>query len=110
MNRVIKDIAVSARADVGQLFAEMLCTDSEVNVQIAEAWNVQPTEVRTRIFNVVSETQERFARLVYERCIQVIEDNIPEVDNPRTEDYWDIGYQQAMKDCIHHIREHFEGQ
>ena len=68
MNERIRELANNAGVDAGQLFAEMLCTDSEVNVKIAEAWNAQPDEVRQRIFQVIEQNQSKFAELIVEEC------------------------------------------
>ena len=69
MNERIRELANNAGVDAGQLFAEMLCTDSEVNVKIAEAWNAQPDEVRQRIFQVIEQNQSKFAELIIEECM-----------------------------------------
>ena len=74
MNERIKELAELARMDVGTLFAEMLCNDSEVNVKIAEAWNSQPREVRTRIFQTIEQNQKKFAELIVKECVDVIYD------------------------------------
>ena len=73
MNERIKELANNAGVDAGQLFAEMLCTDSEVNVKIAEAWNAQPDEVRQRIFQVIEQNQSKFAELIVRECASWIE-------------------------------------
>ena len=68
MNERIRELAEQAKVDVGTLFAEMLCNDSEVNVKIAEAWNAQPQEVRTRIFQTIEQNQKKFAELIVREC------------------------------------------
>ena len=51
---------------------------------------------------------ERFAELIVRECVQTLIDNTPErYTNESAEEDWDKGYDRAMKDCIHHIREHF---
>ena len=80
MNTRIRELAEQASVDAGQLFAEMLCTDSEVNVKIAEAWNAQPDEVRQRIFQVIEQNQSKFAELIVRECAQVSEDDITDGD------------------------------
>ena len=64
MNERIRELMEQAGVDAGQLFAEMLCADSEVNVKIAEAWNAQPDEVRQRIFETIEQNQSKFAELI----------------------------------------------
>ena len=47
----------------------------------------------------------RFAEMIIEECLQTIKDNIPE-DSEDDLDF-DFGYKQGMRDCLHHISEHF---
>ena len=52
---------------------------------------------------------ERFARKIVEECVQTLVVNMPELyTNEVAEEDWDKGYDQAMKDCVHHILDHFE--
>jgi hypothetical protein len=51
---------------------------------------------------------EKFAELIVQECIQTIIDNTP-APNPEFDTVWELGYNRAMKDCIHHIAEHFDG-
>jgi len=52
---------------------------------------------------------ERFAELIVQECIQTLLDNTSsEYTNEVAEEDWDRGYDRAMKDCVHHIKEHFE--
>jgi acyl-CoA reductase-like NAD-dependent aldehyde dehydrogenase len=99
MNERIRELANNAGVDAGQLFAEMLCTDSEVNVKIAEAWNAQPDEVRQRIFQVIEQNQSKFAELiVLEMC--------KELDKAQ----WDKGEDWVCADgtrIIPQIKQHF---
>lgn len=87
MNERTKELAEQAGVDAGQLFAEMLCNDSEVNVKIAEAWNAQPDEVRQRIFQVIEQNQSKFAELIVKETInemigQLWNYGIDESNNP----------------------------
>jgi len=72
MNKQILELAEHANADVGQLFAEMLCNDSDVDEKLAEAWNSQPTEVRQRIFRVIEQNQTKFAKLLIDACCSIV--------------------------------------
>lgn len=73
MNERLKQLAEQAKVDVGTLFAEMLCNDSEVNVKIAEVWNSQPQEVRTRIFLTIEQNQKKFAELIIQECLNIMQ-------------------------------------
>ena len=49
-----------------------------------------------------------FAKLIVQECIQTLIDNTPErYTNESAEEDWDKGYDRAMRDCVHHIQEHF---
>ena len=51
---------------------------------------------------------EKFAALIVRECVQTLIDNTPErYTNESSEEDWDKGYDRAMKDCVHHIKEHF---
>jgi len=51
---------------------------------------------------------EKFAELIVRECVQTLIDNTPErYTNEAAEEDWDKGYDQAMKDCVHHIQKHF---
>lgn len=51
---------------------------------------------------------EKFAELIVRECVQTLIDNTPErYTNESAEEDWDKGYDRAMKDCVHHIQEHF---
>ena len=51
---------------------------------------------------------EKFAELIVQECVQTLIDNTPErYTNESAEEDWDKGYDRAMKDCVHHIQEHF---
>ena len=50
----------------------------------------------------------KFAELIVGECVQTLLDNTPEqFTNEAAEEDWDRGYDQAMRDCVHHIQEHF---
>lgn len=52
--------------------------------------------------------REKFAQLIIRECVQTLIDNTPErYTNEAAEEDWDKGYDRAMKDCVHHIQEHF---
>lgn len=49
-----------------------------------------------------------FAELIVKECVQTLIDNTPErYTNESAEEDWDKGYDRAMTDCVHHIKEHF---
>lgn len=48
-----------------------------------------------------------FAVLVVKECAQTVIDNTPLLDSNEAKEDWNKGYDRAMKDCIHHIKEHF---
>jgi len=53
-------------------------------------------------------TVEKFAELIVKECVQTLLDNTPDpFTNEAAEEDWDRGYDQAMRDCVHHIKEHF---
>ena len=52
--------------------------------------------------------RHKFAKLIVQECVQTLIDNTPErYTNESAEEDWDKGYDRAMKDCVHHIQEHF---
>jgi len=53
-------------------------------------------------------TMDIFAELIVRECVQTLIDNTPErYTNESAEEDWDKGYDRAMRDCVHHIQEHF---
>lgn len=50
---------------------------------------------------------EKFAELIVKECAQTLIDNTPVLDEYESQEDWDRGYGRAMRDCIHHIKEHF---
>lgn len=53
-------------------------------------------------------SKEKFAELIVRECVQTLLDNTPErYTNEVAEEDWDKGYDRAMRDCVHHIQEHF---
>jgi hypothetical protein len=54
--------------------------------------------------NKDEESIEYFAELIVKECVQTLLDNTPEQS---AEEDWDKGYDRAMRDCVHHIKEHF---
>jgi len=58
--------------------------------------------------SVVTIDAERFAGLIVGECVQTLLDNTPDLfTNEVAEEDWDKGYDRAMRDCVHHIKEHF---
>ena len=52
--------------------------------------------------------KQKFAELIVLECVQTLIDNTPErYTNEAAEEDWDKGYDRAMRDCVHHIQEHF---
>jgi hypothetical protein len=51
--------------------------------------------------------QLKFAELLVKECTDVIDSNTPCFDLNESRDPWNQGYEQAMMDCIHHLKEHF---
>lgn len=54
-----------------------------------------------------SDHVSKFAELIIDECVKVINDNTPIPDEDITIEDWDKGYIRAMSDCVHHIQEHF---
>jgi len=51
---------------------------------------------------------KKFAELIVRECVHTLIDNTPErYINEAAEEDWDRGYDRAMRDCVHHIQEHF---
>ncbi len=51
---------------------------------------------------------KKFAELIVKECVQTLIDNSPALyTNESAEEDWDKGYDRAMEDCVHHIKEHF---
>jgi len=50
----------------------------------------------------------KFAEIIVRECIQTLVDNTPRASYKwSAEEDWDRGYDRAMRDCVHHIQEHF---
>ena len=57
---------------------------------------------------MTGEALQKFAELIVQECVQTLIDKTPEwYTNEASEEDWDKGYDRAMKDCVHHIQEHF---
>ena len=68
---------------------------------VPETWTTLSSEQLGRVY-------EKFAELIVGECVQTLIDNTPErYTNESAEEDWDKGYDRAMKDCVHHIQEHF---
>ena len=51
---------------------------------------------------------QKFAELIVQECVQTLIDNTPDRwPHESAEEDWDKGYDRAMRDCVHHIQEHF---
>lgn len=62
----------------------------------------------TMTYEGLLQFSEKFAELIVRECVQTLLDNTPEqFTNEAAEEDWDRGYDQAMRDCVHHIKEHF---
>ena len=60
-------------------------------------------------FPDVNSTQlEKFGELVVQKCVKVIDDNIPVLDHNEMQEDYAKGYNNAMINCIYYIREHFK--
>jgi hypothetical protein len=107
MNERIQELAEQAGVDAGQLFAEMLCNDSDVNVKIAEAWNTQPDDVRQRIFQVIEQKQEKFAKLIIQECARVARatpaPNFHEHLKQQLGHTWDMAAIEAGREIVKHF-------
>lgn len=54
------------------------------------------------------QTFQEATELIVRECVQTLIDNTPErYTNELAEEDWDKGYDRAMTDCVHHIKEHF---
>ena len=59
-------------------------------------------------WNIPDEFCKKFAELIVKECVQTLIDNTPaRYTNESAEEDWDKGYDRAMTDCVHHIKEHF---
>jgi len=68
----------------------------------AEEWNEDGGKNKYKV------NLEKFAELIVQECVQTLLDNSPELfTNEAAEEDWDKGYDRAMRDCVHHIKEHF---
>ena len=68
---------------------------------VPETWTTLSSEQLGRVY-------EKFAELIVRECVQTLIDNTPErYTNESAEEDWDKGYDRAMRDCVHHIQDHF---
>ena len=68
---------------------------------VPETWTTLSSEQLGRVY-------DKFAELIVAECVQTLIDNTPELyTNEVAEEDWDKGYDRAMRDCVHHIQEHF---
>ena len=79
-----------------------------MNPRIRELWLRAAREDSGDTWDSQTQFIERFALLIVRECVQTLIDNTPErYTNESTEEDWDKGYDRAMTDCVHHIKEHF---
>ena len=79
-----------------------------MNPRIRELWLQAAREDSGDTWDSQTQFIERFALLIVRECVQTLIDNTPErYTNESAEEDWDKGYYRAMKDCVHHIKEHF---
>lgn len=61
-----------------------------------------------QIYEFTPEKLEKFVESIVRECVQTLIDNSPAIyTNEVAEEEWDKGYDRAMTDCVHHIKEHF---
>lgn len=61
-----------------------------------------------QIYEFTPEKLEKFVESIVGECVQTLIDNSPAIyTNEVAEEEWDKGYDRAMTDCVHHIKEHF---
>jgi hypothetical protein len=73
-----------------------------MNERINELWNL------ARNPSGRGHDEQKFAELIVQECIHTIIVNTP-APNPEFDTVWELGYNGAMKDCVHYIAEHFDG-
>ena len=80
-----------------------------MNEELIQKLVDQCVDKRERYGTTVEVLQSRkFAELIVRECVQTLIDNTPvRYTNEAAEEDWDKGYDRAMTDCIHHIKEHF---
>jgi hypothetical protein len=60
------------------------------------------------VYQFYTHELEEFVELLIRECVQTLIDNTPaRYTNESAEEDWDKGYDRAMRDCVHHIKEHF---
>ena len=61
-----------------------------------------------KMYTLGERKMQLFAELIVRECVQTLINNTPErYINEAAEEDWDKGYDRAMRDCVHHIKEHF---
>ena len=77
-------------------------------IELARQSDIPLSDDRVDPMVVYPNEVEKFAELIVRECVQTLIDNTPERHTSESaEEDWDKGYDQAMKDCVHHIQEHF---
>lgn len=79
-----------------------------MNERIKQCWLTAAREDSGDTWDSQEQFIERFAKVIVRECVQTLIDNTPELyTNEVAEEDWDKGYDRAMRDCVHHIQEHF---
>lgn len=71
MNKLIEKLAERSLFDVDQILAEILCPDHD-GVELGDAWNKLPEEVRRETVEILIKRQEEFVKLVVRDCVNVV--------------------------------------
>jgi hypothetical protein len=53
------------------------------------------------------EFRQKFAEVIIEECIDIIDNNIPLLEGDKSDDPASMAYGQGMYDCMNLIEEHF---
>ena len=79
-----------------------------MNERVKQLWSEAAESTIGDSWEEQTKFMERFAELIVRECVQTLIDNTPErYTNEVAEEDWDKGYDRAMRDCVHHIQEHF---
>ena len=76
----------------------------QADIKFSAHWQHQGIDTAV----IIPSDLKKFAELIVGECVQTLIDNTPErYTNESAEEDWDKGYDRAMRDCVHHIQEHF---
>lgn len=75
--------------------------------ELAEQAEWRFADRATGNFSEYDRRLEKFAELIVKECVRSLSDNTPVLDEYESQEDWDRGYGQAMRDCVHYIQEHF---